>query len=60
MTIFYSHTEPLLIKYSPVRFHLSPATTILNESPANALLLIILKDRVLPERFQILQYPGYQ
>lgn len=60
MTMFYSHMEPLLIKYSPVRFHLSPATTILNESPANALLLIILKDRVLPERFQILQYPEYQ
>ena len=38
MTIFYSRMEPLLIKYSPVRFHLSPATTILNESPANALL----------------------
>ena len=60
MTIFYSQVEPLLIKYSPVRFHFSPATRILSESPANALILIILKHRVLPERFQILQYPGYQ
>ena len=59
MTIFYSRMEPLLIKYSPVRFHLSPATTILNESPANA-LLHHFKRQVLPERFQILQYPGYQ
>ena len=52
--------EPLLIKYAPVRSHFYPATRILNESPANALIHITLKDEVLPERFQILQYPGYQ
>ena len=60
MTIFYSHMESLLIKYAPVRSHFYPATRILNESPANALIHITLKDEVLPERFQILQYPGYQ
>ena len=32
MTIFYSDTKPLL-KYSPVRLHISAATRILNENP---------------------------
>ena len=32
MTIFYADSEPLS-KYSPVTFHLSPATRILDENP---------------------------
>ena len=37
MTIFYPDVEPLS-KYSPVMLDLSPATRILNENPAKALI----------------------
>ena len=33
MTIFYSNEEPLS-KYFPITLHVSPATRILNENPA--------------------------
>ena len=41
MTInfFFSDVEPLSKICSPVTLHLSPATRILNENPANAFLI---------------------
>ena len=38
LIFFFSDVEPLS-KYSPVTLHLSPATRILNENPANVFLI---------------------
>ena len=40
MTIFYSEVEPHS-KYSPVMFHLSPPTRILNENPVYVVLTAV-------------------